>query len=52
MTELIAGWRKVNIKGPFSYIGRKSLGTTSSMSVPRSYFFYEKIVFYGLMNTF
>ena len=42
MTELIAGWTKVNVKGPFSPIRRKSLDTTSSMSIPRSYFFREK----------
>ena len=42
MTELIAGWRKVNIKEPFSSIRRKSLDTTSSTFIPRTYFFCEK----------
>ena len=42
LAELIAGWRKVNIKEPFSSIRRKSLDTTSSTSIPRTYFFCEK----------
>lgn len=42
MIELIAGWRKVNIKEPFSSIRRKLLDTASSTSIPRTYFFGEK----------